>query len=198
MNLLHFLGRSWNQKRGAKCREIAVSISLVLAACISPPAGARAQVAPPGYQGGLRVSAGATGSGFYLQYGQRNVLGPAVLVDVDTVRRFGIEAEGRWLDFHQDADEHAETYSIGLRYHWDLGRFEPYAKGLAGFANFNFPYNYAHGRYLTVTAGGGLDFPLNRRFDVRVVDVEWQDWPQFTFGNMNSVGASAGFRVRVF
>jgi len=198
MNFLLFLDCSRNQTWGDKFWDNLGWVLLVLAGSLWCPAMARAQVAAPATEGGFRLSAGATGSYAYLQYGQRNLLGPAAFVDVDTVRKFGIEAEGHWLDFHQIADEHAETYSAGLRYHWDLARFEPYAKGLVGFANFNFPYNYAHGRYLTVTAGGGLDFPLTQRFNVRVVDVEWQDWPQFTFGNMNSVGASAGFSVRIF
>ena len=82
------------------------------------------------------------------------MLGITAFADMDTKRRIGIEAEGRWLEFHQTANVHAETYSIGGRYHLDLGRFEPYAKGLIGFGDFNFPYNYAHGRYLVVTAGG--------------------------------------------
>jgi hypothetical protein len=124
---------------------------------------ARAQVVPPGDQGGARLSAGVLGSGYSLQYGQRKMAGIAGFVDLDTKRRLGIEAEGRWLEYNQTANVHAETYSIGGRYHFDLGRFQPYAKGLVGFGDFNFPYNYARGRYLVVTAGGGLDFRLTRR-----------------------------------
>lgn len=157
-----------------------------------------AQVVPPGDQGGFKVTAGATGSGYYLQYGQRKMLGTAAVVDVDTKRRIGVEAEGRWLEYHQTANVHAETYSVGGRYHFDLGRFQPYAKGLVGFGDFNFPYNYANGRYLVLTVGGGLDFHWTRNIYVRAADVEFQDWPQFTFGNMTSVGVSAGFRVRIF
>ncbi len=138
------------------------------------------------------------GSGYYLQYGQRNMLGFAGVVDADTKRRIGIEAEGRWLEYHRTANVHAETYSAGGRYHFDLGRFQPYAKGLVGFGDLNFPYNYANGRYLVLTAGGGLDFQLSRRIYVRAADFEFQDWPQFTFGNMTSAGVSAGFRVRIY
>jgi hypothetical protein len=184
------------QKRGVRswCR-----VSLLVFACGIFLAGrTEAQVAAEGSRGAGFLSAGATGSWSYLQYGQRSLAGPAVFVDADTTRRFGIEAEGRWLDFHQSANEHAETYSVGVRYHWGWRRFEPYAKGMVGFANFNYPYNYAHGRYLTVTAGGGVDYPLSQRFALRAIDFEWQDWPQFTFASMNTATASAGFRVRVF
>jgi hypothetical protein len=43
-----------------------------------------------------------------------------------------------------------------------------------------------------------LDFHWTRRIYVRAADIEVQDWPQFTYGNMTSVGVSAGFRVGVF
>jgi len=176
---------------------IAVFALTISMFCLTPGE-ARAQVAPPGDQGGLNLSAGAMGSGYYLQYGQRDMPGISAFVDADTKRRLGIEAEGRWLEYNQTANVHAETFSIGGRYHFDLGRFQPYAKGLVGFGDFNFPYNFARGRYLVVTAGGGLDFQWTHRIYVRAADIEYQDWPQFTYGNMTSVGVSAGFRVRIF
>ena len=126
------------------------------------------------------------------------MVGITGFVDVDTKRRLGIEAEGRWVEYLQTANVHVETYSIGGRYHFDAGRFEPYAKGLVGFGNFNFPYNYAYGHYLVVTAGGGVDFHWKGRVYVRAADVEYQDWPNFTFGNMNTFAVSAGLRVRIF
>jgi len=149
-------------------------------------------------QGGLQVSAGGLGSGNFIQYGQRKMAGIAAFVDMDTRRRIGLEEEERWLELNKTANVHAETYSIGVRYHLDTGRFQPYAKGPVGFGNFNFPYNFASGRYLVVTAGGGLDFRWAPRVSIRAVDFEYQDWPQFTFGNMNSFGLSAGFRVRIY
>ncbi|MGB7267775.1 MAG: hypothetical protein WBC92_19815 [Terracidiphilus sp.] len=196
--------RFWHDKdcrrKGSSGSQVPVGTVFALMAALffAGPGKASAQVVPPGDQGGVRLTAGGTASGYYLQYGQRKMLGASAVVDVDTKRRIGIEVEGRWLEFRQTANVHAETYSAGGRYHFDLGRFQPYAKGLIGFGDFNFPYNYAHGRYLVVTAGGGLDFHLAHRIYWRSADVEFQDWPQFTFGNMTSVGVSTGFRVRIF
>ena len=67
-----------------------------------------------------------------------------------------------------------------------------------GFGNFNFPYNYATGRYLVVTAGAGVDFHFTHRFYLRAADFEYQDWPQFTYGNMNTLSVSAGLKVKIF
>lgn len=160
---------------------------------------ARAQVTAPGDKGGLAISVGALGSGEYLQYGGRKMIGLTAFVDTDTRRRIGVEAEARWLEWRQTAGMHAETYSIGGRYHFDFkSRFQPYVKGLIGEGNFTFPYNLASGHYLVLTAGGGLDFRLNRRIHVRAADFEYQDWPQFTYGNMTTAAVSAGLRVRVF
>ncbi|HVN94516.1 MAG TPA: hypothetical protein VMT38_12515 [Terracidiphilus sp.] len=186
----------WRSQRPSS--RIRLAEFLVLAIVCVAPNIAWAQVQSAGDQGGLIVSAGAMGSGYYLQYGQQKIAGIAAIVDADTKRRFGIEAEGRWLEYHQTANVHAETYSIGARYHFDVDRCSPYAKGLVGFGDFNFPYNYAQGRYLVVTAGAGLDFHWTRRISIRAVDVEYQDWPNFTFGNMNSFGVNAGLRVRIF
>ena len=126
------------------------------------------------------------------------MVGITGFVDVDTRSPFGLEAEGRWLEWNQTANVHAETYSIGPRYHRNFGKLQPYAKGMLGFADFNFPYNLATGKYLTITAGGGLDYHLTRRIYIRAADFEYQFWPQFTFGSMSSLGVSSGIRVRVF
>jgi opacity protein-like surface antigen len=169
-----------------------------LAACFVAPSLVHAQVLPDAEAGGFKISAGGTASGYYLQYGQRKLGGLSAFVDAETHRRLGIEAEGRWLELNQVQKVHVETYSVGLRYHMNFGRFQPYAKGLIGFGDFNFPFNFAHGRYLVVTGGGGLEYRLTPRIRLRVPDVEYQDWPQFTYGAMSSVGVSAGVKVGIF
>lgn len=179
-------------------KSLGALAALAFTLCLGLPAAARAQVAPAADAGGAIISAGGMASGSYLQYGERKMLGITGFVDADTKRRIGIEAEGRWIDFHQTANVHAETYSIGARYHFDINRFQPYVKGLAGFGHFNFPYNLAHGSYLVITAGGGVDYALTRRIHIRAVDFEYQDWPQFTYGAMGSATVSTGLRVRIF
>ena len=191
--------RRWGGGRpGSGLGGNAAFLAFLLAACFAMARPAQAQVVPAGDAGGLKLSVGATASGYYLQYGERQMLGIAGFVDADTKRRIGIEAEARWLVFHQTANVNTTTYTIGPRYHRDYGRFEPYAKGLAGMGEFNFPYNLAHGSYLVIAPGGGVDFRINHRIRLRAVDFEYQLWPQFTFGSMSSYGVSTGIRVRIF
>ena len=196
--MLHDFGKRCCGKRGLR---LGAHVALALAGLafqLGLVEMAHGQVVPAGDAGRLVVSAGGTGSGYYLQYGERKMLGITGFVDVDSRSPFGLEFEGRWLEWNQTALVHTETFSAGPRYHHDFGNLQPYAKGMLGYGYFNFPYNLAQGQYLTVTAGGGLDYHIRRRIYIRAADIEYQYWPQFTYGGMSSFGVSAGLRVRVF
>jgi len=190
--------RSGSRFAGAVAGARALRVIAILAIAAGLAGQVRAQTTSSGDEGGVGIFAGALGTGSYVQYGERKMLGVTGFVDADGRRRLGIEAEGQWVEFHQSSDVHIETYSIGVRYHFGKSRFQPYVKGLIGFGDFNFPYNLATGRFLVVTGGGGLDIRLSRRIYIRAADFEYQDWPQFTFGSMSTLNASAGLRVRVF
>ena len=146
------------------------------------------------------LSAGGTASGYFLNYGEQKLLGVSAFFDADTRRNLGVEAETRWLNFHDSNDINATTYLAGARYYRDLGRFQPYAKGLVGFGHANLTFGLGQANSLVVAPGGGLDFLVNRRIHLRVVDLEYQRWPQAVFGStsFDSVGISSGIRVRVF
>jgi hypothetical protein len=79
-----------------------------------------------------------------------------------------------------------------------FGRFQPYAKGLVGFGQFNYPYNQGQDTDLVIAPGGGVDFRLTRRVRLRLADFEYQFWPQFHYGALSSYGVSSGVRVRIF
>jgi hypothetical protein len=157
-----------------------------------------AQVVPAADAGSYRISAGGTVSAFHLQYGDRKLGGITAFVDADTIRGIGLEGEARWLELHQFANMHVETYSVGVRYHRNWRKFQPYAKGLIGIGEVNFPYNYATGSYTVLTMGGGADYLWHHRVGFRVAEFEYQYWPEFTFGSMSSYGISTGIRVRLF
>jgi hypothetical protein len=176
----------------------AVFMVILLSACLGLARTASAQVVFAGDQGGLTLTAGATASGYQVQYGEQKLLGVAAVVDVDTRRRFGVEGEARWLMFHETNQLHATTWMAGPRYHFTRGKFQFYGKGLVGVGQFYFPYKYAQGNYLVAAPGGGVDYRWTRRVSFRLADVEYQFWPQFTFGSMTSYGVSAGVRYHIF
>jgi hypothetical protein len=179
------------------------ALSLVLVAvavCLNLTCPAFGQVVPSADAGGLSVSAGATASGYYLQYGERQMLGVTGFVDVDTRRRMGFEGEAQFIQYHQTEGLHASLYTVGPRYHFNVGRFQPYLKAMAGLGEFDFPFPFPNGpttgSYLVVVGGGGIDY----RLTLRVANAEYQSWPQFGqgSGNLTTLGVSTGLRVRIF
>jgi opacity protein-like surface antigen len=188
------------QRTGIRSRARAFLALLAPALLLASAVIAHAQTIPEGNRGELHLSAGATGSFDTIQYGSRQMYGAGAFVDAETTGHFGLEAEGRWIEFPSQNDNvHAETYSIGGRYHWVLtNHWQPYAKALIGFGSFNYAYGYGQDHDLIVTAGGGMEFRASRRIYFRVADFEYQDWPEAHFGNLIPFNVSAGFKVRIF
>lgn len=197
--------RLWDNQIRLQQLRVGFFPAVLLAISLGVGPAAHAQTAPSADAGGMRLSAGGTASGYYLQYGAVKVLGGSAFLDADTRRHFGFEGEARWLVVHwkvsdqgSGADENATTYMAGPRYSRYYGRFQPYVKGLVGIGQFNYPYNFAKETDLVIAAGGGFDYRLSERIRWRAVDFEYQDWPQFHFGQMSSVGVSTGIRVKIF
>ena len=180
------------------CRSRAlVPVLLLLLSALSHARFAQAQSVESANAAHPHLSVGVAVSGFHVDYGDRKLLGITAWFDADTSHRLGIEGEMRRLDFHQVHNVHADTYLIGLRYHFNYRRTQPYVKALVGGGHFNFPYNFATGNYLVIAGGGGIDYRLSRRWAARA-DFEYQNWPEFTFGTMNSTGATIGIRYNLF
>lgn len=178
-------------------RTPALCAALGLLAGLACPRSVTAQAVESANYAHARLSAGVAVSGFHIDYGDRKLLGITAWVDADTTHRLGIEGELRRLDYHQTHNVHAETYLVGPRYHFNFGRTQPYVKALVGNGHFNFPYNYATGNYLVIAGGGGIDYRLTRRLAARA-DIEYQKWPEFTFGSMGSAGGTIGIRYTIF
>jgi hypothetical protein len=157
---------------------------------------ARAQVAEAAVGGEQQFAVGGLVSAMHIDYGKRWLGGSGIYVDANLNVHLGLEGEARRLNEHEEAGTHAATYLGGARYTFNSphGRLRPYAKALAGVGEFYFPYGYAKGSYLVVSGGGGFDLRLSRHIRVRLIDVEYQRWPFFTYGSMSAYGASAGVR----
>jgi opacity protein-like surface antigen len=153
---------------------------------------AAGQALPAAKAPGAYVSVGGTYSIFQSAYGGRVLGGAGLYVDINRWRQVGIEGEARWLRQNKLANTTETTYLIGPRYEIRRGRFSPYIKTLVGLGYFNFPYNYAHGKYFVIAPGAGVDYNLTYNVKIRLVDFEYQEWPQFTFGNINPYGVSVG------
>lgn len=196
MNNLNQLAKARDGRARLLFRGSFISCLVVAMLALLAAVHASAQSRESATAGRTFVWVGGGVSDYYLQYGGVKNLGLTGFVDADTRRKLGIEAEGRWLDYHQTHNVHAETYLAGPRYHFNVNRVQPYVKGLAGLGKFNFPYNYATGKYFVIGVGGGADYFITPRLSVRG-DFEYQYWPQFTFGAMSAGGVSVNLRYLI-
>ncbi|MGA2252017.1 outer membrane beta-barrel protein [Terracidiphilus sp.] len=191
-------------------RKIFAWFLLCLMACAAIPAGAQAVEAAQGRQ--LSLTAGAIASGFDPNYATNYPLvGPGVYVDVHFTHWFQIEAEGRWMRFNSLFGENQSNYLIGPRVPIKrFGKFESFGKVLIGEAKMTFPQGdfYTTGSFTDLAFGATIDYKVNRRWSIRAIDFEYQDWPKFipqnpAIANSPSVslqpyGLSVGVGYRVF
>jgi Outer membrane protein beta-barrel domain len=172
-------------------------LTMLLACAVS----AAAQEIPTEVRPGAGLTVGGTVSEYKLSYGENSLGGASVYTDFNLTTHYGIEGEARWLLYHQQANVHTTTWLVGPRVLFDfraLHGMTPYVKLLVGDGDFNFPYNYATGQYFVMAPGAGVDLPIAHRLNIRLIDVEYQTWPQFSFGALHTYGVSAGISYHIF
>jgi hypothetical protein len=132
-------------------------------------------------------------------YGQHYIGGETAFLDANLYRRIGVEFEGRLLNFHTSEDVKEQTYLAGIKISTNPRNLRPYVKLLAGRGTLDFPFHYAVGSYFVVAPAAGLDWHLSdSRWSMRVVDFQYQIWPQFTFGELHPYGITSGVSYDLF
>ncbi len=195
------IGRRSRSHRGPRLdrrlRSLLAALAAIVLAADAPRLSGQALPAATGP--GSAITVGATASGFHVPYGQQNNFGFTLYADANLTQHLGLEAEARWLRLHTQEDTRSSNYLIGPRVSARVGPFRPYGKVLFGSGRFTFPFAFAKGSYFAIAPGAGLDLPLlHGRAAFRVIDFEYQDWPDFTFGAAHPYGISTGLSVRVW
>ncbi len=173
----------------------ALVVLLLLLGGASPAAHAQAQPAASGP--GSNLLAGGGVSAFETDYGQRTIGGYFAYVDLHPTWRYGLEGEARYLRLRTDENVTQTNYLGGVHVYLRPQAFRPYAKFLVGLGRMNFPFNYGTGTYLALAPGAGIDYMVSDRLTIRAIDFEYQEWPQFTFGNLHPYGVSMGLSYRI-
>ena len=158
-----------------------------------------AQALPAASGPGSHVTLGGGVSWYQQDYGHRQIGGGYGFVELRPYWRCGIVGEARSLRLNTDQQVSESSYLAGVQANLRSrpARTEPYVKILAGAGRITLPFNYAHGTFLAYAAGGGVDYAVNDRWTLRVVDVEVQRWTNFPFGNLQPYGVSAGVSLRL-
>ncbi len=178
-----------------RCLGCALSIVAGLDAGSSA---ARAQDIPTAVGPGSYISVGGELSAFQTDYGQRVIYGGALFAEVNPTWRYGFEAEARYLRFNTFENVTETNYLVGPRVMLRPGPIRPYVKFLAGAGKITLPVGYAQGTFLAYAPGGGVDYIANDRVTLRVIDFEYQLWPQFSsYGSLHPYGISMGISFRL-
>jgi opacity protein-like surface antigen len=185
--------------------------TLLAALVVSASIPALSQTVPEATAGGLPLSVGVGYSNFYTDWStdwSGRLQGPMLWADWNFyrapsfLRGFGIEVEGRDLNYGGVGNLRQDTAEGGAIYTWRHYRnFHPYGKFLAGIGSIDFNVNipnYKHDSRTVYASGGGVEYRACRNVWVRG-DYEYQFWTDF-FGyhalnpNGFTIGASYNFR----
>ena len=98
---------------------------------------------------------------------------------------------------HTSEEISEKNYLAGPRVLLRSRQWQPYAKFLVGDGHIEFPFHYGEGDFLALVPGAGLDLELNDYINIRVIDIEYQIWREFPFGNMSPYGIGAGLSFRL-
>ncbi|HSY37127.1 MAG TPA: hypothetical protein VK814_15335 [Acidobacteriaceae bacterium] len=179
----------------ARCIRYKVAILIALQVLCNQ---ARAQNIPTAIGPGSYVAVGGEISAFQADYGQRVLGGGVLFADVNPTWRIGFEGEARYLRFNSFENVTESNYLVGPRVMLKPGPWRPYVKFLVGAGKITLPLHYAEGTFLAYAPGAGLDYLVNDRVTVRVIDVEYQLWPDFSSdGELHPYGVSAGISFRL-
>jgi hypothetical protein len=178
-------------RRFVSCVAVALCIFLL-------ETGASSQALPTATGPGSYTDVGITGSYFNVNYGQRWVGGGSIYVDANLYHRYGAEIQYQTFRYNQQEGTRQTTYLAGPRVSFRDRGLVPYADLLVGRGDFDFPYGYAKGIYFVYAPGAGLDYDLTSIIKLRLINVQYQMWPQFTFGAFHPYGASVGISLRVW
>ena len=156
-----------------------------------------AQALPTATGPGSSIAVGGGGSVFQTDYGQRMIGGLTAYADVNPTWRYGLEGEARFLRLRTSEQVTETNYFVGPRVNLRMGPLRPYVKFLVGDGKIVLPFHYAQGNFFSYAPGGGVEYMIGDRIIVRAIDVEYQLWPGFPYGELHPYGVSAGISFRL-
>jgi len=173
---------------------------------------AQGQSIPSAFRGQFSLSVGALGVAAQpdfnpdtslVEAGPKRLYGVGSFVDIRLSRWVQFEVEGKWLRFNQYTGVfqqapglYQDTYLAGPRVPlFEYRHFNPYAKVLAGVGSM--PNYLSGGPAFNLAYGGGVDYSLRKRFKIRIVDFEYQQW-NTTPATLHPYSASIGLGYRIF
>lgn len=140
--------------------------------------------------GHIQVGAGA----MYLNtdYGNNTNKGVAFWADYDFRRHLGVELEGHLGGIISPGDIGENSYLVGPRVSFYKRHMNVYGKLLVGQAKITNQFLNQSSSFNVYAFGGGVDYKISRRINLRVADVEMQKWPDFEPHTLSPLSVTIG------
>jgi hypothetical protein len=145
-----------------------------------------------------RIQAGFGGLFLNPDYSGRPNQGIGVYVDDDFGRHFGIEAEAHFGGIIAPADVGENSYLIGPRINFRRANLNLYGKIMAGRGTITNQITQGASSFGIYAYGGGLEYRVGRKFNVRPIDVEAQVWPNFYPHGLSPIAITVGIAYVIF
>lgn len=134
--------------------------------------------------GDLQIGGGYVFGNSTYNFNKSSLRGIALYTTFDARNHWGFEGSFRQTKPSDDSTVYERTYEIGPRLYLTHGRLAPYAKVLFGRGVYNFHNDDANIAYNLYTYGGGADFTVTPRLNLRI-DYEYQNWLGFPIKTLN-------------
>jgi len=173
-------------------RWTALLVLLAALLYVAPQAGAQA-VYTATRKTRIQVGAGA----LYLKndYTERANEGVTVWGDYDFSKYIGLELEGHFGGIRVPDDINENSYLVGPRLSYRRGRLNIFGKVMVGRGTISTQYTSqpnSSASYNMFAGGGGLEYRASRSFNIRVADIEMQNWYAFKPHSLSPLAVSAG------
>ncbi len=139
-----------------------------------------------------RIQAGVGALGLNPDYTTGSVIGLSAWADYDFAKHLGVEVSTHFQEFITPGDIAENSYLLGPRFIYRRKGLTAYAKALVGRAtitNLNYSLSSSYNVY---AFGGGLEYRIAHKFNLRVIDFEQQEWPDFQPHTLAPAAATFG------
>ena len=139
-----------------------------------------------------RIQVGGGAVALSPDYGQGTVIGFSAWGDYDFSRFIGLEVSAHLGEFITPGDITENSYMLGPRFSYRRHKLTLYAKALVGRATItNQDYNLSSS-FNMFAFGGGVEYRILHKINIRLIDFEQQEWPSFTPSALSPTAATIG------
>jgi hypothetical protein len=139
-----------------------------------------------------RIQAGAGVMSLSPDYTDGNIIGFSAWGDYDFSKYVGVEVAAHLGEFITPGDITENSYFVGPRLIYRRHKLTGYGKILIGRATItNTDYNLSSS-YNVFAYGGGVEYKIMRKINVRVIDFELQSWPDFQPRSLSPMAITIG------